>query len=248
MSARPIYYSDDVTSSTAAVDVGAGQLVVAAGGSIVYRASEHEAWQGLTRFGLSAVLAVVNGDSSSLDLGLEVAAAAPHIPRQWEASVSLCSVDFDSSAKELSRVFKRVHPTSQVPVESRLIREAVLCDLGNGATLLLTEQSDASWPPGLHGLGCAVHVAKIADLGLVIAALHRVAPPGASPALLQIYGHGEMQVDRLDLVDKSAVRAFLEEHEKLLDQMDYCNRAGLLPHCRIDVTALLGDVETAVDF
>lgn len=228
-------------------ELGAGQLVVAAGGSIAYRPSVHEPWQGLSRFGLSAVLAIVNGDSGPFDLGLEVAAVAQHIPRQWEASVTCCLVDFTEALAELKRVFHRVYPKGSTQADGVHTQEALLHD-PSGATVLLTEQSDASWPQGLRGRSCAVHVARINDLGLALAALHRSSSRGASPATLQIHGPFDMQVDYLELADKSALRAFLEEHERRLDQLEYCKRAGLLAHCRIDLSELLGDVAAVVDF
>jgi len=226
--------------------IGSVHLAVQREALIAYRATAGQPWQALTRFGLDAVVAILDAADRSQDSGLEVSQAARHLPRRWAVSLTDCPVAFDQAWEELKRVFERVHCGVVESLTASLIREGLL--RGNvGTRLILTEQSDASWPAAQRGPHCAVHLVDISDLGPALAALHRVATR-QSPAVLRIHGQDDMQVDALDLLDKVALRAFLEEHERRLDQLEYCRRAGLLPHCRIDLTALLGDVEPVVDF
>jgi len=197
------------------------------------------------RSALSAASRVLQADAECEDL---LSGSLKALPMQWSMSFTGGEASVLAVAEIVLETMSRIDPGLSLHRSSFAPHFEAAITPANGEILVLLQQSGhAGIPrPNRNAKNFSAHVARTEHIGVVLGAIRRFC---AEDVLADYYDPLQGSTTTTwDFSRVEQVRAFLEELEPRLDDLEYCRKAGLLPFCKMDISQIIREKTEILDF
>ncbi|ABD71964.1 hypothetical protein Rfer_4277 (plasmid) [Rhodoferax ferrireducens T118] len=194
----------------------------------------------LTHHGRRSAICIADLVLQTQDDRLRLSDALQALPDEWAMAFHGVEAPVKTAASQVAATMSRLESGIALafsPYEPTI--EAAITD-AKGEILVLLQQSCQTGSPSAarNSKYLSAHVTRRAHSGAVFGAIHEFCSSNEITVHCCDPDQG-YQVTRWDFSRTEQARAFLEEFDTHLDDLEYCRKSGLLQFCRLDLAQII---------